>query len=96
MSLQPFQVVVWVRKTDAFADWQEEIIGLAADGPDESTEYQGVVHFHWGFDSLKEAESVAEVLTVLCPRPELVLLRVSNYDDPDASTTFKDARPAKH
>jgi hypothetical protein len=55
-----------------------------------------MVDFNWGFDSLTEAESVAEALTVLSQRPELVLLRVSNHDDPNSSITFKDERKASH
>ncbi len=89
--LPPFDVEVWVKKTDAFAELRDELIGLAA-APDESTEYEGIVDFHWGFDSLKEAESVAEAMTVLRERQELVFLRVFNLDDPKASVTFKDER----
>jgi hypothetical protein len=56
-----------------------------------------MVAFHWAFDSLLEAESVAEALTVLAQRLELVLLRVSNYDDPTTSSiVFNDARDATH
>ncbi len=90
--LPPFDVEVWVKKTDAFAELRDELIGLAAAAPDESTEYEGIVDFHWGFDSLKEAESVAEAMTVLRERQELVFLRVFNLDDPKASVTFKDER----
>ena len=90
--LSRFDVVVWVRKTDDFPALRYELIGLAADEPDKSTEYESMIDFHWGFDSLREAESVAEALTVLCQRPELVLLRVSNHDDPKSSITFKDER----
>ncbi len=89
--LPPFDVEVWVKKTDAFAALRDELIGLAADAPDESTEYEGMVDFHWGFDNLEEAESVAEAMTVLRERPELVFLRVFNLGDPKASVTFKDA-----
>ena len=55
-----------------------------------------MVDFHWRFDTLLEAEGVAKVLSTLCNRPELVLLRLSNYDNLDASTTFKDARRVEH
>jgi len=93
MPLLPkFDVVVWIMKTNAFPALRDELIGLAADEPDESTEYEGMVDFHWGFDSFAEAESVAAAFTVLRQRPELVLLRLSNCDDPKASFTFKDER----
>jgi hypothetical protein len=91
-----FNVVAWVRKTDTFPAMRDELIGLAALEPDESSEWEGMVDFHWGFESLREAESVAEALTVLSQRPELVLLRVSNYDDPNSSIIFKDERKASH
>lgn len=93
--LPPFDLEVWVKKTDAFAALRDELIGLAADAPDESTEDEGVVDFHWGFDSLKEAESVAGAMAILHERPELVFLRVFDLDDPMASITFKDERRCK-
>lgn len=92
MPCLPIDVSVWIKKTDAFPALRDELIGLAAIEPDESTEYEGMVEFHWRFDSVAEAESVAAALTVLRQRPEIVLLRLSNYDDPKASFTFKDER----
>ena len=65
MPRLPFDVIVWVKKTDSFAALRDELIGLAADEPDESTEYEGMVDFHWRFDSFAEAESVAAAFTVL-------------------------------
>ena len=92
MARLPFDVIVWIRKTDAFPALLDELIRLAVEEPDGSTEYEGIVDLHWRFDSLKEAESVADALTVLQARSELVLLRLWNYDDPDASIIYKDAR----
>ncbi len=93
MSLLPkFDVVVWIMKTDAFAALRDELIGIAAGEPDESTEYEGMIDFHWRFDSFAEAESVAAAFTVLRQKPEVVFLRLSNCDDPKASSTFKDER----
>jgi len=94
--LPKFEVVVWIKKTDAFAALRDELIGLAVEEPDESTEYEGVVDFHWAFNNLEEAASVAEVLTALSQRPELLLLCVSHRDDPKASTVFKDTRHVRH
>jgi hypothetical protein len=89
MSLLPkFDVVVWIMKTEAFPALRGELIGLAAGAPDESTEYEGMVDFHWRFDGFAEAESVGAAFTVLRQRPELVLLRLSSCDDPKASFTF--------
>ncbi len=87
-----FTVVVWVKKTNCFPELRDELVGLSASEPDETTELEGVVDFHWGFPSLREAEQVAEALTVLCSRPEMILLKVADVDNPKQSTTFKDER----
>ena len=96
MPRLPFDVIVWVRKTDAFPALRDELIGLAAEEPDEFGGDDEIVDFHWRFDNLKEAESVAEVLTALRQRPEVILLRLSNYDAPETSVTFKDERDVRH
>lgn len=91
-----FDVVVWVRKTDTFLALRDELIGLAADEPDEASEREGIVDFHWRFDSFAKAETVAAALTSLRQRAEFVLLRLSNCDDPQSSFTFKDERHVRH
>ena len=90
--LPKFDVVVWVRKTDTFLALRDELIGLAADEPHEASECEGIVEFHWRFDSFAKAETAAAALAALRQRAEIVLLRLSNCDDPQASFTFKDAR----
>ncbi len=90
--LQTYDVIVGVRKTDAFSVPFGELLGLAVYEADEVAEYQGMVELHWRFNELREAESVADALNALCQRPELVLLRISNYDDADGSIIFKDER----
>ena len=90
------EVVVWLRKTDAFAALRDQVLDLAAEEPFESTEYEGMVDFHWRFDTWAEAEAVAKALSALSDRPEVVLLRLTNFDDLDASITFKDVRCVKH
>ena len=45
---------------------------------------------------LADAERMAAALTPLTSRLELVLLRLSNYDNLDASVTFKDERRSRH
>jgi hypothetical protein len=45
--LPDFSVVVWLRKTDGFAALKGELLGAAVTEPYESTEYQGLVDFHW-------------------------------------------------
>ena len=62
----------------------------------ESAEYEGMVDFHWRFDTWADGEPVATALSALSDRPEVVLLRLTNFDDLDASITFKDVRCVKH
>lgn len=97
MSLLPkFAVVVWIKKTAALPALRDELIGLAADEPDESTEYEAMVDFRWSFEIFREAESVAAALTVLGAHPDIVLLRLSSYDAAEPSITFKDARNVRN
>jgi hypothetical protein len=91
-----FEVIAWIREPDSFPALRDELLALAGDDPDESTRYEGMVDFHWGFAKLADAERMAAVLAPLTSRPELVLLRLSNYDNLDASVTFKDERRARH
>ncbi|HEY8193427.1 MAG TPA: hypothetical protein VIF13_00110 [Hyphomicrobium sp.] len=93
MSPRPkFEVIVWVRKTGAFLALRDELIGLAADEPHEASECEGMVDFHWRFDSFAKAETAAAALAALRRRAEVVLLRLSNCDDPQSSFMFKDER----
>jgi hypothetical protein len=74
-QLKKFAVVVWVRKTDAFKAVREQLVSIAEDEPDESTEFEGMVDFHWGFDSHAEAERLANSLREISHKPEIVVLR---------------------
>ena len=51
-QLPKFAIVVWVRKTANYQATHDEILELAVQEPYESTEYQGMVDFHWGFDQM--------------------------------------------
>jgi len=42
-QLKKFAVVVWVRKTATFKAVREQLVAIADDEPDESTEYEGMV-----------------------------------------------------
>ena len=90
------EVVVWLRKTDAFATLRDQVLDLAAEAPFESAEYEDMVDFHWRFDTWADGEAVATALSALSDRPEVVLLRLTNFGDLDASITFKDVRDVKH
>ena len=52
--------------------------------------------FHWGFSQLADAERMAATLRPLTSRPEVVLLRLANCDNLDASLTYKDERRPRH
>lgn len=96
MAPSKFDVIVWVAKTDTFPALRNDLLCLAGNEPDESTTYQGMVDLHWGFTHLIDAQRMAAALSPLTPRPEVVLLRLSNYDNPDASVTYKDERVTRH
>ncbi|MGB7009110.1 MAG: hypothetical protein WBD97_01760 [Pseudolabrys sp.] len=59
MDINKFDVIVWVRKADSFPTLRDELLRLAGSAPDESTSYEGMVDFHWGFVDLADAEHVA-------------------------------------
>jgi hypothetical protein len=49
---------------------------------DESTEYQGVIDFHWAFESWDDAVQAGELLKKFCPNPNLLLLKIkANYNE---------------
>src|ERR671912_1062904 len=85
-----FPVIVWVRKTDEFEALRNRLISLAGDELFESTEYEGMVDFHWGFEEHAKAKQVADSLREISKRTEIVLLRVSSLDDAIASFSLKD------
>ena len=96
MALSKFDVIVWVRRTDNFPALRNDLLCLAGNEPDESTIYQGMVDLHWGFTHLVDAQRMAAALSPLTSRPEVVLLRLSNYDNLVASVTYKDERVTRH
>jgi hypothetical protein len=52
--------------------------------------------FHWGFVDLADAEHVAAALSQMVCGSDIVLLRLCNYDNLDASITYKDVRFTRH
>jgi hypothetical protein len=96
MAPNKFDVIVWVRETDSFPTLRNELLRLAGNEPDESTAYGGMVDFHWGFAHLADAERMAAALSPINSRPEIVVLRLANYDNLDASVTYKDERHTRH
>jgi len=94
--LPDFSVVVWLRKTDKFAALKTEVLDAAVAEPYESTEYQGLVDFHWSAPNLPDAERLAEALKAAARHPELVLLRIMSRVDGVDSISIKDERRTRH
>ena len=95
-QLPKFSVIVWVRKTDEFEVIRNDLISLVGDEPFESTEYEGMVDFHWGFKEHAIVKQIADSLREISKRTEIVLLRVSSLDDATASFSVKDERRTRH
>jgi hypothetical protein len=95
-QLPKFSVIVWVRKTDEFEAIRHELISLVGDESFETTEYEGMVDFHWGFKEHAIAKQIADSLREISKRSEIVLLRVSSLDDSTASFSVKDERRTRH
>jgi hypothetical protein len=94
--LPDFSVAVWLRKTEKFAALKSELLAAGGVEPYESTEYQGIVDFHWGATSLIEAKRLAEALKGAAQHPELVLLRIMSQIDGVDSISIKDERRTMH
>jgi hypothetical protein len=94
--LPDFSVVVWLRKTDKFSALRAEMLEAAMTEPYESTEYQGMVDFHWSAANLPEAKRLAEALKGAARHSELVLLHIMSRVDGVDSISIKDERRTKH
>jgi hypothetical protein len=94
--LPDFSVVIWLRKTDRFAALKSELLRAAVSDPYESTEYQGMVDFHWSAPNLPEAKKLAEALKCAAEHPELVLLKIMSRVDGVDSILVKDERRTRH
>jgi hypothetical protein len=94
--LPDFSVVVWLRRTEEFAVLKAQLLDAAVAEPYESTEYQGMVDFHWGAASFDEAKRLADALKEIALRPELDVLRVMSRVDGVDSLSLKDDRRTRH
>ena len=94
--LPDFSVVVWLRKTAEFATLKAELMDAAGVEPYESTEYQGMVDFHWSAANLSDAKRLADALKGVALHPELVLLRIMSRVGGVDSVSIKDERQTKH
>jgi hypothetical protein len=78
---QNFVVLLWLKLNDRASDLMEKISSLEPFEPFESTEHEGMKDFHWSFAELREAENFVSSLKQLSEAPEIVTLRLTNYDD---------------
>ena len=62
-QLPKFSVIIWVRKTNEFEAIRNDLISLVGDEPFETTEYEGMVDFHWGAEEHSKAKQIADSLT---------------------------------
>ncbi len=93
--LPDFSVVVWLRLGERFDELRSELQTIAGQEPYDSTQYQGMLDFHWGFGNLAEAQKFANALEHIALSPEIVLLHIMSRIDGVESITFKDARAIK-
>src|SRR3954469_17619086 len=91
-QLPKCSVIIWVRKTDEFEAIRNDLISLVGEEPVETTEYKGVVDFHWWSKEHDKDKQIADSLREISKRSEIVLLRVSSLDDVTASFSVKDER----
>jgi hypothetical protein len=69
------------------------LLDAAVVEPYESTEYEGMIDFHWVAASFNEAKKLADALMDVATRPELsAMSRVDGVD----SFSIKDVRRTKH
>src|SRR3954471_24210510 len=95
-QLPKFSVIVWVRKTDEFETIRNALISLVGDEPFETTEYEGMVDFHWRAEEHAKANQIADSLRELSKRSEIFLLRISSLDEAPASFSVKGERRTRH
>jgi hypothetical protein len=89
-----FIVVLWLRLNAKAPDLMKMIAELEPFEPFESTEYEGVRDFHWKFPEFREAENFVASLKKLSEAPEVLVLRLTNYED--VRITLKDSRQTTH
>lgn len=89
-----FIVTLWLRLNEKAAELIQNITQLEPFEPFESTEYQGARDFHWKFAELRDAENFLSSLKKLSEAPEVIVLRLTNYDD--VRIELKDTRRTAH
>jgi hypothetical protein len=95
LRLPDFSVVVWVKRNENFSTLRSKVLAAAGADPSESTEYQGMVDFHWDLDNIGDARKLADALKIASQQPEVVLLKITSRVDGVASISIKDERITK-
>ena len=93
--LPDFSVVVWLKKSESFSTLRSTVLSAAEADPDESTEYEGMVDFHWGMGTIADARKLVDALKIVSRRPEVVLLKITSHVHGVASISIKDERVNK-
>lgn len=95
-KLPDFSVVVWIKMNEHYPTLRSELLATAEVEPYETTEYQGMVDFHWGTTNIVDARKLAESLKIISQRPEVVVLRIMSCVDGVESISIKDECVTKH
>jgi hypothetical protein len=85
---------LWLKLNERKTILMDELLRLEPREPFESTEYQETRDFHWKFDERDEAERFLSSLKDFAAAPEVIVLRLTNYDD--VRITLKNTRNTKH
>ena len=79
-----------------FQTLRSELLSAARVEPSETTEYQGMVDFHWNMTNIIDARRLAETLQIVSKHPEVVVLRIMSLVDGVESISIKGERVTKH
>jgi hypothetical protein len=96
IPLPDFSVVVWVWEREDFEKLRMGILATSSEPPYENNKYQGMVDFHFGFDTFSYAHSFAQKIKPIARHVDVVLLKVQSRVDDTESVTLTDRRnPSK-
>ena len=94
-QLPDYSVVMWVKIGEDFDALRSEILSTASQDPYETTQYQGMADFHFGFDDLTSAHELAQKFEPIAQHPDVVVLRIVSRDDSIESISLKDQRETR-
>ena len=94
-NLPNYDVIIWINYNPFGKKLEEDILSSIDIEPYERSEYDGVLDMHWGFKSLDDAMSFSFKLKDFLNNPNLILLKASDINNPNASIVYKDERYKK-